>query len=308
MRLSPSSASAAGAAGVGGAFGERRLGGAAGGGDMGVDRALRRRGLVRLGGARPRQGRARLEQEIGAVERAAAAATGGARSGRSRDAAPTARNGSSAKRGGAPGAGGAARRGGSRARRRRRALRRRGRSRPRAGRAGRPCARESPGRWRGATGCACRNPPARRAIRRSRRRGRRPARGACIARRVASSSSTRSATRCSSAAPGPAVCKRVEAVVDVGDLPGQRLGVDAGAGAAAPIEPFGEQVGDLLDELDVEMLRRGPLSSRSRSVCSASSSARVSSFWPTRWSMCWPRSRIIAARSAGAARRGRASG
>ena len=56
--------------GFGGLFGERRLGGAAGGGDMGVDRALRRRKLVRLGGARPRQGRAGLEQEIGAVERA----------------------------------------------------------------------------------------------------------------------------------------------------------------------------------------------------------------------------------------------
>ena len=41
-----------------------------------------------------------------------------------------------------------------------------------------------------------------------------------------------------------------------GDLAGQRFGVDAGAGAGAPIEPFGEQVGDLLDELDVEMLRR----------------------------------------------------
>ena len=44
--------------------------------------------------------------------------------------------------------------------------------------------------------------------------------------------------------------------MDDGDLTGQRFGVDARAGAGAPIEPFGEQVGDLLDELEVELLRR----------------------------------------------------
>ena len=65
---------------------------------------------------------------------------------------------------------------------------------------------------------------------------------------------------------------------------------------AAPTEPFGEQVGDFFDELE-SSCSAGPLSSRSRSAVSASSSGRVSSGWPTRWSMCWPRSRIIAASS-----------
>ena len=108
---------------------------------------------------------------------------------------------------------------------------------------------------------------------------------------------------------GSGALQSVEAIVNDGDLAGQRVGVDAdgGARAAAPIEPFGEQVGDFFDELDVETFRRPafePVAQRHQRLLRATACRAVG----RRARRCAGRDRGSSPRGRRRARRDRASG